>query len=109
MNNSFASVIKNFIQVFGTIMLLFILNWRLSLIVLVSYFAMFSYIRYSGKRSKLYYSRQQKSLGELDGYVQEMMAGAKVVKVFSREKTILAYLIWRHMFCCSLFRHLRPC
>ena len=86
MNNSFASVIKNFIQVFGTIMLLFILNWRLSLIVLVSYFAMFSYIRYSGKRSKLYYSRQQKSLGELDGYVQEMMAGAKVVKVFSREK-----------------------
>ena len=85
LNNSFAMVIQSFIQMVGTIVLLFVLNWRLSLIVLVCYIAMFLYIRYSGKRSKAYYSHQQAALGELDGYIEEMVNGQKVVKVFNHE------------------------
>lgn len=85
LNNSFAMVIQSFIQMVGTIVLLFVLNWQLSLIVLVCYIAMFLYIRYSGKRSKAYYSRQQAALGELDGYIEEMVNGQKVVKVFNHE------------------------
>ena len=46
---------------------------------------MFLYIRFSGKRSKAYYARQQKVLGGLDGYIEEMVNGQKVVKVFNRE------------------------
>lgn len=85
LNNSFAMVIQSFIQMVGTIVLLFVLNWQLSLIVLVCYIAMFLYIQYSGKRSKAYYSRQQAALGELDGYIEEMVNGQKVVKVFNHE------------------------
>ena len=85
LNNSFANVIQSFIQMVGTLILLFILNWQLSLIVLVCYAAMFLYIRFSGKRSKAYYTRQQASLGELDGYIEEMVNGQKVVKVFNHE------------------------
>ena len=85
LNNSFAMVIQSFIQVVGTLVLLFVLNWRLSFLVVVGYAAMFLYIRYSGKRSADYYSRQQKSLGELDGYIEEMVNGQKVVKVFNHE------------------------
>lgn len=85
LNNSFAMVIQSFIQMMGTIVLLFVLNWQLSLIVLVCYIAMFLYIQYSGKRSKAYYSRQQAALGELDGYIEEMVNGQKVVKVFNHE------------------------
>ncbi len=85
LNNSFAMVIQSFIQMVGTIVLLFVLNWQLSLIVLVCYVAMFLYIRYSGQRSKAYYSRQQAALGELDGYIEEMVNGQKVVKVFNHE------------------------
>ena len=59
MNNSFAMIIQSFVQVAGTLTLLFILNWRLSLIVVVGYLAMFLYIRYSGKRSKHYFKYQQ--------------------------------------------------
>lgn len=47
---------------------------------------MFLYIRFSGKRSKAYYTMQQKSLGELDGYIEEMVNGQKVVKVFNHEE-----------------------
>ena len=85
LNNSFAMVIQTFIQVVGTLAILFILNWRLSLVVAACYVVMFCYIRFSGKRSKKYYTRQQAALGELDGYIEEMMAGQKVVKVFNHE------------------------
>lgn len=85
LNNSFAMIIQSFIQMAGTIVLLFVLNWQLSLIVLVCYIVMFLYIQFSGKRSKAYYSHQQAALGELDGYIEEMVNGQKVVKVFNHE------------------------
>ena len=66
LNNSFAIVIQTFIQVAGTLILLFVLNWRLSLLVVVGYIAMFWFINYSTQRSRAYYARQQASLGELD-------------------------------------------
>ena len=86
LNNSFAMVIQSFIQVVGTLTILFILNWRLTLVVAVCYVAMFLYIRYSGKRSKVFYQKQQSHLGDLDGYIEEMVAGQKVVKVFNHEE-----------------------
>ena len=85
LNNSFSMMIQSFIQVVGTLALLFILNWQLTLVMLVCYLVMFFYIRFSGKRSKSYYNKQQACLGELDGYIEEMMGGQKVVKVFNHE------------------------
>ena len=86
LNNSFAMVIQSFIQVTGTLTMLFILNWRLTMVVAVCYLVMFLYIRYSGTRSKRYYQKQQTHLGDLDGYIEEMVAGQKVVKVFNHEE-----------------------
>ena len=85
LNNSFSMVIQSFIQIAGTLIILYILNWQLSLIVTVCYLVMFWYVRFSGKRSKAYYTVQQQSLGDLDGYIEEMVAGQKVVKVFNHE------------------------
>ena len=86
MNNSFAMLIQSFIQIVGTLTLIFVLNWRLSLIVVVGYAAMFGYIAFSTKKSRGYYRRQQEVLGELDGYIEEMVGGQKVVKVFNHEE-----------------------
>lgn len=86
LNNSFAVIIQSFVQIVGTLAILFFLNWRLSLLVILGYLAMFLYIRYSTKQSKKYYDRHQAYLGELDGYIEEMAAGQKVVKVFNHEK-----------------------
>ncbi len=85
LNNSFAAVIKNGFQIIGTMTMLLVLNWRLSMIVAFSYAFMFLYVRYSAKHSKKYYKKYQDSLGALDGYVQEMVAGQKVIKVFNHE------------------------
>lgn len=89
LNNSFTMMIQSFIQIVGTLTLLFILNWRLSFLVVIGYAAMFLYIRFSASRSKKYYSRQQESLGDLDGYIEEMVSGQKVVKVFNHEEANL--------------------
>ena len=86
LNNSFAMVIQSFVQILGTLTMLFLLNWQLSIIALVCYIVMFLYIRYSGKKSKFYFQRQQTELGALDGFIEEMAAGQKVVKVFNREE-----------------------
>ncbi len=86
LNNSFTAVIKNGIQITGTMTMLIILNWRLSLIVAFSYALMFFYVRFSASHSKKYYKKHQSSLGSLDGYIQEMTAGQKVIKVFNHEE-----------------------
>ena len=89
LNNSFAMAIQSFIQMTGTLILLFVLNWRLSLVVVVCYGVMFAYIRFSSRRSKAYYTKQQAYLGDLDGYIQEMVNGQKVVQVFNHEEACL--------------------
>ena len=89
LNNSFAMAIQSFIQMTGTLILLFVLNWRLSLVVVVCYAAMFAYIRFSSRRSRAYYTKQQACLGDLDGYIQVMVNGQKVVQVFNHEQVSL--------------------
>ncbi|MBS6217924.1 MAG: ABC transporter ATP-binding protein [Clostridiales bacterium] len=96
LNNSFAMLIQSFIQVVGTLTLLFLLNWRLSLIVAVGYGGMYLYIRYSSQRSKYEFKRQQEYLGELDAYIEEMVAGQKVVKVFRHEQANLQGFLERN-------------
>ncbi len=90
MNNSFAMVIQSAIQIVGTLAMIFILNWQLSLVVVAGYVCMFAYIRYSTNKSRGFYQRQQSVLGELDGYIEEMVTGQKVVKVFNHEEANLA-------------------
>lgn len=86
LNNSFAMVIQSFIQMVGTLTILYVLNWRLSIIVTACYGIMLWYIRFSGGRSKVYYAKQQNSLGALNSYIEEMISGQKVVKVFNHEE-----------------------
>lgn len=86
LNNSFAMMIQSLIQMIGTLVILFILNARLTWIVVIFYFFMFLYIRYSSRKSKQYFSDQQHELGRMNGFIEEMMTGQKVVKVFNHEK-----------------------
>ena len=89
LNNSFAMAIQSFIQMIGTLVILYILNWKPSLIVTVCYGIMFWYMKFSGAKSKVFYAKQQQSLGGLDGYIEEMVSGQKVVKVFNHEQASL--------------------
>lgn len=86
LNNSFAMSIQSFIVTAGTILMIIYLNWQLSIIVIFAFICMFLFIRYSGAKSKHYFNYQQKYIGSLNGFIEEMVEGAKVVKVFHHEE-----------------------
>jgi ATP-binding cassette subfamily B protein len=85
LNNSFANLIQAVIQAIGTLVLLFVLDWQLTLITVAFDALIILYIRFSSQRSKHFFSLQQDTLAGLDGYIEEMVAAQKVVKVFNRE------------------------
>ncbi|MBQ8641467.1 MAG: ABC transporter ATP-binding protein [Clostridia bacterium] len=58
----------------------------MTLVVLVGVVAMFFVTRKIGSGSGKYFVRQQKAMGKTEGFVQEMMSGQKVVKVFCHEE-----------------------
>ena len=58
----------------------------LMLVVLVGVFAMAQVTRTVGGRSASFFIRQQRSLGQVEGYVEELIHGQKVVKVFCHEQ-----------------------
>lgn len=86
LNNSFTLLIQSGITTVGTLVMIVVLNARLSLIVLGCLACMFLFIRFNGKRSRKYFAEQQKYLGGINGFIEEMVAGQKVEKVFNHEK-----------------------
>ena len=85
LNGSFAMMIQSFITITSTITMLLILSWRLSLIVIFFLACMTLFIRYNSRRNRKYFIRQQQCLGSINGFVEEMVAGQKVEKVFNHE------------------------
>ena len=86
LNNSFTMVIQSSLTLVGTVVMLLVLNVRMSLIVIVFLCLMFWFIKWNGKRSKEYYDRQQAELAGINGFVEEMVAGQKVEKIFNHEE-----------------------
>ena len=86
MNNSFAMIIQSFIMLFGTLIMMMVLSVRLAVIDIVFLVIMFFFIKFNSKHSQKYFNRQQEELGKINGFVQEMMAGQKVEKVFNHEQ-----------------------
>lgn len=85
LNNSFTLLIQSFIMTVGTVIMLVVLNFRLSLIVIGFLILMLLYILFNSKMSKKYFRRQQNALGSINGFVEEIVDGQKVEKVFNHE------------------------
>ena len=90
LNNSVAVLIQSFVIILGTFTALLALSVRLTAIVAVAFTGMYLFIRHSGKKSHAYFTSQQKYMGSLNGFIEEMVAGQKVVKVFNHEEQDLA-------------------
>lgn len=85
LNNAFAVLISNFVHIVGLLILIFIINWFLSIICLAFYVGMAIYIVYASKRSKKAYYSSSKVMANLNGYVEESITGQRVIKVFNHE------------------------
>lgn len=87
LSNSLTSIISGVITLIGTFLFMLTTNIWLTLItvVFVPIFALGGGA--IAKRSSKYYVGQQAALGAVNGYIEEGVAGQKVIKVFNHEKT----------------------
>ncbi|MBQ3489357.1 MAG: ABC transporter ATP-binding protein [Clostridia bacterium] len=84
-SQSIPSMISSSIIVISLICIMLYYSLHLFLVVLIGAFLMVFVTKTIGGRSARYFIRQQKSLGNEEGYIEEMMNGQKVVKVFCHE------------------------
>ncbi|WP_271496312.1 ABC transporter ATP-binding protein [Enterococcus sp. 5H] len=76
------AAVVSFISVF---IAMFTISVPLTLLVIVSVGVMIITIRAIAGRSGRYFGKQQQDLGEVNGYIEEIMHGQKVVKIFNHE------------------------
>lgn len=86
LSNSVAQFISSAVTIVGVFIAMVIYSWQLTLIVIVVLFAIVNIIKAVGSRSGRGFKAQQQALGAVNGYIEEMIEGQKVVKVFCYEE-----------------------
>lgn len=79
--NMFSSAVT-LVSVFASMLML---SWQLTLLLIVMLVLMTKATQFIGGRSGRYFVEQQEKLGKVNGYIEEMINGQKVVKVFCHE------------------------
>lgn len=86
LSNSVANVISSAITVVGVFTMMVIYSWQLTIVVICMLFIILKTIKTIGGKSSMYFKKQQQNIGKVNGYIEEMMEGQKVVKVFCHEE-----------------------
>jgi ATP-binding cassette subfamily B multidrug efflux pump len=84
-SNGSTQLMSSAISVTGTFIMMLILSPILTLLIIVMLFVMFAIIKTIGGKSAENFKKQQKAVGEINGYIEEMVEGQRVVKVFCHE------------------------
>ena len=88
----FVQTISSLVSVVATFGMMLFLSFRLTVLMLVAIAVMLVIIKKMGGKSSRYFRAQQKALGAANGFIEEMIEGQKVVKVFNHEqKSIEAF------------------
>jgi ATP-binding cassette subfamily B protein len=90
LQQSVTQLITSAITLLGVIVMMLTISPLLSLIVLLTFPLSLIVTMGIAKRSQEYFRRQQRALGELNGHVEEMYTGHKIVKAFGRERQSIA-------------------
>ncbi len=74
------------VTIIGVFVMMLVLSPLLTLLIIVMLAIILFAVKKIGGQSAKYFKRQQKSLGAVNGYIEEMIEGQKVVKVFCHEE-----------------------
>ncbi|NLY86116.1 MAG: ABC transporter ATP-binding protein [Tissierellia bacterium] len=80
-----SQVVLSAVTLIGTLTMMIILSPILTLLVIGMLITMFITIKFIGQKSARNFRNQQATLAEMNGYIEEIMSGQKVVKVFNYE------------------------
>ena len=86
---SLPQLLNSFISIISVFVSMIILNIPLTILTVAMVIVMLFSTRIIAGKSGKYFARQQQHLGEVNGYIEEMMGGQKVIKVFCHEEESL--------------------
>ena len=85
LSNTISQFIGSAVTIVGVFTVMLIHSWMLTIIVVVMFVIIIRVIGFIGSRSGKGFIAQQRALGKVNGYIEEMIDGQKVVKVFCHE------------------------
>mgnify|MGYP003282534884 FL=1 len=89
MNQSLASLFSSIVQFLGTIIMMFYTNWQMAVTAIVSSTFGFIFMFLIIGKSQKYFSMRQKSLGKLNGHIEEVYSGLNIVKSYNAKNYVL--------------------
>ena len=84
-SQSLVSVISSSLTLIFVFAAMLMNNWIMTVIIVLTMFVLLQVTKIIGSKSSKNFEAQQKNLAKVNGYIEEMMAGSKVVKVFNHE------------------------
>lgn len=90
LTDSLSDMLSSALTLIGIFCLMLYISPVLTLVTFVTVPLMFFSAKVIVSRSRKYFKAQQESIGQLNGYIEEMISGQKVVKVFGHEKKVEA-------------------
>lgn len=87
LQQSMTQLITSLVSVIGILIMMLTISPVMTLIALITLPVSMAITAVVAKKSQKYFVEQQKSIGELNGHVEEMYTGHKIVKAFGHEET----------------------
>ena len=84
-SQSLVSVISSGLTLIFVFAAMLMNNWIMTVIIVLTMFVLLQVTKIIGSKSSKNFEAQQKNLAKVNGYIEEMMTGSKVVKVFNHE------------------------
>ncbi|GGF97602.1 hypothetical protein GCM10010912_47910 [Paenibacillus albidus] len=91
LQQSLTQLITSIVTIIGVVVMMLTISPWLTLITIITLPLSFVVIMAITKRSQTYFIGQQRSLGQLNGHVEEMYTGHRIIKAFGREKQSLGH------------------
>ncbi|OUQ76128.1 ABC transporter ATP-binding protein [Flavonifractor sp. An100] len=86
LEQSVVSMCSSCLMFVGLVVMMLFINWKLFLVTALVLALTMALFKSLGGRSRNYYQQQQAALGKVNGNIQEMIEGLKVVKAFTHEE-----------------------
>lgn len=89
LNTAVVQFVTSILTIVGTVIIMLWLSPVLTVLTLTIVPVMYFGMKWITSRTGLYFKKQQKDLGDVNGYVEEMFSGQSIIKMFSREEHVI--------------------
>lgn len=89
LSSSIPNLLQSFLLFTGTFIMMFVINMKLTLLTILTIFLMLAVLKRIIKKSTKLFSKNQVEIGKMNGFIEETLAGQKVVKVFNFENNLI--------------------